>query len=295
MAKQRMINTVFWRDEYVIDLDPLEKLIFLYALSCPDSNLSGIYRIPLKVFAADTGIDGDMIMKIMARFEESGKMKYNGCWLALKNFIWHQKMSPNVVKSIIENIKEAPREMVDWVFDGITQTHVDDYEHLIIAIKGLGYKIRIENESAKEIDNSQTVNENQIVDHERMVYLKQFDDMAVDFYEDLKKYVDPPSWKNRSPNLSKWASDFEKVHRLNGRPIDEINFVRKWVVRHSFWQSNILSANSFREKYDRLCLQMKKEASGKGKGAYDRNKVFDTYDEEAVTMAENIFSEKAPA
>ena len=35
MAKQRYINTKFWRDSYIEDLDPIEKLLFLYLLSNP--------------------------------------------------------------------------------------------------------------------------------------------------------------------------------------------------------------------------------------------------------------------
>ena len=30
MAKKRYISTTFWRDEYVSNLDPIEKLLFLY-------------------------------------------------------------------------------------------------------------------------------------------------------------------------------------------------------------------------------------------------------------------------
>jgi hypothetical protein len=67
MAKQRYINTKFWRDSYIEDLDPTEKLLFLYLLTNPDTNICGVYELPLKIIAADTGIDKEMVKKLLNR------------------------------------------------------------------------------------------------------------------------------------------------------------------------------------------------------------------------------------
>ena len=90
MAKSRQINTQFWRDGYISNLDPSEKLLFLYFLSNPDTNISGIYQIPLKIIAADTGYDKEMIIKIIDRFTRDGKIKYIDGWVIIINFVKHQ-------------------------------------------------------------------------------------------------------------------------------------------------------------------------------------------------------------
>lgn len=115
MAKQRYINTRFWRDSYIENLDPTEKLLFLYLLSNPDTNISGIYEIPIKIVAVDTGIDVSMVKKLFDRFEKDDKIKYKDGWVAFKNFTLHQTISPKIKAGIINEISKAPEDMVKWV------------------------------------------------------------------------------------------------------------------------------------------------------------------------------------
>src|SRR5436309_789071 len=61
MATQRLVNTNFWKDTYIIDLDPTQKLLFLYFLTSPRTSLAGVYEISLREAAFDTGIDRDMV------------------------------------------------------------------------------------------------------------------------------------------------------------------------------------------------------------------------------------------
>ena len=112
MAKQRYINTRFWQDNYISELDPSEKLLFLYCLTSPSTNISGAYEIPLKIIAADTGFDKEMILKIFARFERDNKIVYKDGWLFIVNFIKHQSSkSTKVQRGIEENLKDAP----EWI------------------------------------------------------------------------------------------------------------------------------------------------------------------------------------
>lgn len=116
MAKKRYINTQFWRDSYIANLDPSEKLVFLYLITNPDTNISGIYQTPLKIIATDTGFDKDMIIKILARFEKDNKVKYENGWVALKNFQKNQnEKSPAVFIGIENEMKNAPETLQKWV------------------------------------------------------------------------------------------------------------------------------------------------------------------------------------
>ena len=114
MAKNRLVNTVFWEDNYTANLDPIEKLMFLYFLTNGSTNISGIYQITLKKIAVETGIDKEMVEKIIKRFEGDGKVFYRDGWLGIRNFIKHQNQnSPKVKKGIEIEMERVPEEMKD--------------------------------------------------------------------------------------------------------------------------------------------------------------------------------------
>lgn len=111
MSKQRYIDTKFWDDSYIVNLDPIEKLLFVYFLTNPLTNIIGIYEITIKRIAFDTGIDKDMVLKILDRFEADEKIRYKDGWIVIKNFIKHQKDSPSIHKGIEELLKQVPNNL----------------------------------------------------------------------------------------------------------------------------------------------------------------------------------------
>lgn len=66
--------------------------------------------------------------------------------------------------------------------------------------------------------------------------------------------VNNPNFKQ--PNVQKWASDFDKILRIDKRPVEDIRSVMAWAQRDSFWKSNILSPKKLRDKFDTLYMQM---------------------------------------
>jgi hypothetical protein len=121
MSKNRYINTKFWDDNYILELDPTEKLLFLYCLTNPLTSICGIYEISIKRIAFDTGIDKDMLIKLFDRFTKDNKIKYANGWIGIKNFIKHQKQSENPKDKINIGIKialeKSPERIKAWVFD----------------------------------------------------------------------------------------------------------------------------------------------------------------------------------
>lgn len=116
MSKKRYVDTKFWDDTYIIDLDPIEKLLFLYFLTNPLTELSGAYEISLRRIAFDTGIDGDMIAKILARFDDAGKMTYRDGWILIANFQSYQALNPKIQQGIDRALKDAPT----WIQDRLS-------------------------------------------------------------------------------------------------------------------------------------------------------------------------------
>jgi len=114
MSKKRYVDTKFWDDNYIIEKDPSEKLLFLYLLTNTLTNIIGIYEISIKRIAFDTGIDKDMVLKILERFEADNKVKYQDGWIVIKNFTKHQLDNPKINAGMEALIKEIPDKLIKW-------------------------------------------------------------------------------------------------------------------------------------------------------------------------------------
>jgi len=51
MADYRQIHTRIWKDSWFIELEPCDKLLFIYLFSNERASVSGIYDISIKVMA----------------------------------------------------------------------------------------------------------------------------------------------------------------------------------------------------------------------------------------------------
>ncbi|MBA7532432.1 hypothetical protein ES705_24658 [subsurface metagenome] len=125
MSKQRYLDTKFWDDSYIINKDPVEKLLFIYLLTNPLTNILGIYEISLGRIAFDTGIEQEMVLKILERFEKDNKVKYYKSYIALKNFTKYQKNNPKINKGIEILLKNVPKELIDWVNIDFNRLSID--------------------------------------------------------------------------------------------------------------------------------------------------------------------------
>ena len=109
--KQRYVNTRFWNDTYVSVLDPIEKLLFIYLLTNEHTNISGVYELPFKIMAVETGIDSSMFKKILPRLKD--RIRYIEGIVIVKNHIKHQETgSPNVRTGILNCLKDLDLNFV---------------------------------------------------------------------------------------------------------------------------------------------------------------------------------------
>ena len=111
MNKNRYINTKFWTDNYIVELDPIEKLLFIYLLTNPLTSIAGIYEISLRQIAFDTGIDRDMVKRILGRFKTDKRIDYMDGWIIIKNFLKHQKINPMIQKGIDDILNNLPHSL----------------------------------------------------------------------------------------------------------------------------------------------------------------------------------------
>lgn len=128
MAKFRYINTRFWADEYVSNLNIEEKLFFLYLITNSATEICGVYELPLKIMSVEVGLKIDKIKKILSKFEENDKVYYFKSWVGIKNFIKHQSVNPKVKKGIEIGLLQAPKELLDRLYIGY-----DSLSHSILS------------------------------------------------------------------------------------------------------------------------------------------------------------------
>ena len=71
-----------------------------------------------------------------------------------------------------------------------------------------------------------------------------------------------PWSKKGKPDLQKWAIDFDKIIRIDGRDPKDVATVLHWCQQDNFWQDNILSPATLRKQYSQLVLKMRKSGIG---------------------------------
>lgn len=146
MAKNRYINTHFWNDGYTIDLNPTDKLLFLYCLTNGETNMHGVYEISLRKMAFETGIDIEMVKKLIERFSKDEKIYYEMGYIVVKNFVKHQTYNPKTAKAVVNHFNALPAWLKRKLLDPMDQLHID-YDELCIAY---GYTINADTLSLDE-------------------------------------------------------------------------------------------------------------------------------------------------
>lgn len=115
MSKQRSVDTCFWDDSYIVGLDPSEKLLFMYLLTNPLTSICGVYEIGIRRISFDTGFDQETTQRMLERFERDGRCIYREGWIAMRNWIKHQKTeAPGVREGIRIQLAKVPPELASY-------------------------------------------------------------------------------------------------------------------------------------------------------------------------------------
>jgi len=109
MTKNRYISTSIWEDEYIGELQPSEKLLFIYLLTNTHTNIAGMYPITMRKIKFDTGLDNQTISKAFKGFQNNSKAFFiNQKYVILPNFIKHQKLNNNIKVDILSIVNNLP-------------------------------------------------------------------------------------------------------------------------------------------------------------------------------------------
>jgi hypothetical protein len=109
MANYRQIHVSIWKDEWFLDLEPRDKLLFIYLFSNENASLSGLYKLPMKVIAFETGLEVKYITDALARFSKANKVHYeNGIVWVVNMRRYHETKSSKVQQRISNDIVSIP-------------------------------------------------------------------------------------------------------------------------------------------------------------------------------------------
>ena len=117
MSTQRYISTSFWDDEWVHKLDPSEKLMYMYLMTNPLTNIAGVYKLSENRIGYDTGFNENTIRHIMEKFEKAGKAFRNGEYVSLPSWPKHQKWQTkeSIKSGIISILDDLDIEIIKWL------------------------------------------------------------------------------------------------------------------------------------------------------------------------------------
>lgn len=115
MTKQRYISTTFWKDEFVGELEPLDKLLYMYLLTGGQTNIAGVYKIQMREIMFDTGLSRDQIQTIFQKLEKQKKAKYVQEYVIIAAWPKHQKwqIRRNIHTGIRNILMGLPKTILD--------------------------------------------------------------------------------------------------------------------------------------------------------------------------------------
>lgn len=107
MAVYRQIKITYWQDKFVLRLTPEEKFFYLYLLTNSKTKQCGVYELPLKVVEMETGYNRETVIKLVQKFIEYDKIKFD--WeneeIFMLNWLKHNPpKNPNVRRCVEEEL-----------------------------------------------------------------------------------------------------------------------------------------------------------------------------------------------
>lgn len=149
--KLRSVNTRFWDDTFISELSPNEKLLFLYLITNPLTNLLGIYEITMKRICFDTGLKTDIIRKGFERFGKVKKVFFVDNFIILPNWLKNQRLNTNMKIAVSKEFKSLPDKLKINILGNDSEGLLNGSEGFGMVRERLGkYEIEIEDEIESE-------------------------------------------------------------------------------------------------------------------------------------------------
>ncbi|MDX8359805.1 DnaD domain protein [Cytobacillus sp. IB215316] len=160
MAVYRQVHCEFWQDAFVLDLTPEEKYFYVYLMTNSKTTQCGIYELPKRIIETETGYNRETVEKLLQRFTEYGKIRYNEATkeIIILNWIKYNFInSPKVKKCIAKEVAQVKHEP----FRNLYITLLERYGY---RIDGLSIDLGEEKEKEEEKEEEKEKNNNNLAD-----------------------------------------------------------------------------------------------------------------------------------
>jgi DnaD/phage-associated family protein len=111
-AEFRSVQTRMWReDDWFQGLETDARLLFIYLFTNPSASISGIYRLPLRTMAFESGLPVERVQQLLNQFSEQDKAHYADGVIWVVKMRENQlpgKISENVGKRLTKDIASIP-------------------------------------------------------------------------------------------------------------------------------------------------------------------------------------------
>jgi hypothetical protein len=112
MSSQRPIKDEMWSDDWFYDLDPSEKLLWVFLLTNDRQNVAGVFKANERWIGANTGFEKQVVEMILSRFEKLDKIRRVDDWIIITNHYKHQSLSPKIEAGIKRIVGELPKNVL---------------------------------------------------------------------------------------------------------------------------------------------------------------------------------------
>ena len=249
-SRYQPIKTCIWTDEKFVGLSDDLKLLWLYMLTCPHSNMIGLYRLPAEYVVADLRWDAKRFTERFAELLSNGFMEHDpkARVVLIKNQLKHRPLAN-------DNQQKAAIKTLDTIPDTFL------FNNMLENIRNLAKPFterlgeRLGERYAKYITFNReplTVIKNK--DLKPLVRTPENPEFRrLAFLLHLKIKSRNPGQKD--PNWKTWTEEIRKMVEVDGRTPEDIEKIINWCQADDFWQNNILSTAKLREKFDALVLK----------------------------------------
>ena len=114
MAKYRQIQTCFWDDSLIDDMDFTDKYFYLYLLTNPNVKQCGCYELSISQMTYKTSLPKEKIKELIKKFEHEYKIiKYSYVTkeiLLLNFYKYNWTFSPKVKSCVLSELQEIKEE-----------------------------------------------------------------------------------------------------------------------------------------------------------------------------------------
>lgn len=111
MAEFRTIHSKMWRDSWYAELDVDGKLLWVYLITNGAASLTGIYHLPVRIAAFETGMNQERVSTLLSQFVLSGKIEYENeiVWIRrMRKYQAANETSPKIAQRILKDLDEIP-------------------------------------------------------------------------------------------------------------------------------------------------------------------------------------------